>query len=159
MLRPRLCRTAARRCSSLSPAESMIRVFITSIGVVITAATLPANPAAMAVIPARSINRSFVLDVAFWPFRSRLRWIMFVRRYSNMGNCRPVKGKLRATSAVYPLQSRKGLLRNLDRTWSVVLWLQRFEPRAATICAFCFNTSAGVRMKQETSSAEEDAIE
>lgn len=41
----------------------------------------------------------------------------------------------------------------------MVLWLQRLEPRAETICAFCFSTSAGVRMKQETSSAEEDAIE
>lgn len=40
----------------------------------------------------------------------------------------------------------------------MVLWLQLDGPRAPTICAFCFSTSAGVRMKQETSSAEEDAI-
>ena len=38
-------------------------------------------------------------------------------------------------------------------------WVEALEEDFLTICAFCLRTSAGVRMKQETSSAMEEAAE
>lgn len=71
-----------------------------------------------------------------------------------------MKGRFRATSAVYPLHSLVGWRRNWDSTLNVALCLRvpAAGDRAVIICAFCLRTSAGVRMKQETDSAMEEAM-
>jgi hypothetical protein len=81
--------------SELSPAaDSMILVFTTSTGVVITAAKEPALPALIAVIIAVSLNVPIKVPLSF------LYSLIFVFKCSNMGNCIAVKGKFRAASAV-----------------------------------------------------------
>lgn len=49
--------------------------------------------------------------------------------------------------------------RNFERVWRVAFVEDEevVEEEDETICAFCFITSAGVRMAQETSSAREEA--
>jgi hypothetical protein len=72
-----------------------------------------------------------------------------------MGNCSAVKGKLRPANAVYPRQSASGFDRKRDSVSKVA----DEEDVDLIICAFCFITSAGVRMAQEMSSAREEAAE
>lgn len=78
-----------------------------------------------------------------------------------------VKGRFRATRAPYPRHSCKGWLRNWDIACNVALGGFLFAVGMVcvllllvmvTICAFCFKVSAGVRMKQDTHSATDDAI-
>lgn len=75
-----------------------------------------------------------------------------------------MNGRFRAASAVYPLHSCVGLL-NFLKAVIVALPSKTLLPLDGpvldfrTICAFCLRTSAGVRMKQETSSPVEEAIE
>lgn len=66
-----------------------------------------------------------------------------------------MKGRLRPASAVYPLHRASGFDLNFFKVTMVALVGEVLE----TICAFCFITSAGVRMAQETSSAREEAVE
>ena len=72
----------------------MIRVLTTSMGVVMTAATEPAELADIAVTVAVSH-----IDPVAVPCLDRYAW-MDVRRRSNMGNCMAVNGRLRPASAV-----------------------------------------------------------
>ena len=74
---------------------------------------------------------------------------------------------MRPASAVYPRQSCVGEL-NFRRAIMVAVPSKAFVRAGAeeddeedflTICAFCLRTSAGVRMRQETSSPVEEARE
>ena len=72
-----------------------------------------------------------------------------------------VKGRFLAASAVYPHHSWLGLL-NFFKACMVALpskALTDVEGDRLTTCAFCLRTSAGVRMKHDTSSPIEDATE
>lgn len=83
---------------------------------------------------------------------------MVLRKCSNKGNWIAVKGKFLAARAVYPLQSWDGCDLNLRSVINVALFLMEdVLEDLETIWAFCFRTSAGVRMKQETSSAVDEA--
>lgn len=82
-----------------------------------------------------------------------------------------VKGRFLATRALYPLQSWDGCDLNFCSVINVALFLiieelvvvvlvleeEEEEGLVVTIWAFCFSTSAGVRMKQDTSSAVDEA--
>lgn len=88
---------------------------------------------------------------------------MDVRRFSNSGNCMAVNGRLRPARAVYPLHIWVGLL-NFRRAWMVALpskSLLEVGERCFrdTICAFCLRTSAGARIRHDTSSPAEEATE
>ena len=71
-----------------------------------------------------------------------------------------MKGRLRPASAVYPFHSWAGEL-NFRRAIKVAVPSKALvgvvEEVFLTICAFCLRTSAGVRMRQETSSPVEEA--
>lgn len=64
-----------------------------------------------------------------------------------------MNGRFLPAKAVYPLQSASGFDLNLVRVWIVAF----VGEEDATICAFCFITSAGVRMAHDTNSAMDDA--
>lgn len=82
-----------------------------------------------------------------------------------------VKGRFLAARAVYPLQSWDGCDLNfcsvinvallffflIEELVVVVVVVMLLEEDLVTIWAFCFSTSAGVRMKQDTSSAVDEA--
>ena len=72
----------------------MMRVLTTSMGVVMTAATEPAEPAEMAVIMPRSSK--VPLDL-LWALRYARREVL---KCSYMGKCIAVKGRFLAASAV-----------------------------------------------------------
>lgn len=143
-----------------SPADSIILVFTTSIGVVTNDAIVPDAPALTAVIATLSIRLSTCSCAYFvgsssspaaslrCPFRSS----RCPFNHSKIGNWIPVNGRFRAASAVYPFHNFVGCRRNCARTFFVALIPVAWEG-PETICAFCLRTSAGVRMKQETSSA------
>lgn len=84
---------------------------------------------------------------------------MVFRKCSKRGNWIAVKGKFLAARAVYPLQSWDGCDWNFCRVINVALFLieEAVLEDLVTIWAFCFSTSAGVRMKQDTSSAVDEA--
>lgn len=84
---------------------------------------------------------------------------MVLRKCSNKGNWIAVKGKFLAARAVYPLQSWDGCVLNFCSVIDVALFLMEDAvlEDLVTIWAFCFRTSAGVRIKQETSSAVDEA--
>ena len=123
------------------------------------AATEPAVPADKAVT--NPVSSKVPVDTPFL-----FRYIcMLLRRNSNIGNCMAVKGKLRPASAVYPLHNCAGLLNFLSAVMVAlpsnallfVFSIDDVDENFRTICAFCFRTSAGVRIRQETSSATEEA--
>ena len=120
-----------------------------------TAATDPAEPADMAVmVPFSSV---VPLDLPCLFLRSVRRSF----RCSNMGNCMAVNGRFLATRAVYPLHSWVGFLNRFRATMVAFpskAFVDAFED-FLTIWAFCLRTSAGVRIRQETSSPIDEAAE
>ena len=67
-------------------------------------------------------------------------------------------------SAVYPLHNANGLARKRASVWVVALgrvlapWEDDDEDATLTICAFCFITSAGVMIAQDTNSPTDEAM-
>lgn len=142
-------------------AASITRVLTTSIGVVTTAAIVPDTAAENPVSTARSSTGPISCLVTFAPsffFASR-HSTTCDRMNSNIGKCKPVKGRLRPTNAAYPRHSFQGLCLNREITSSVAVGLCSPLPVCFCMtCAFCLSTSAGVSIRQETISAVEEAM-
>lgn len=71
-----------------------------------------------------------------------------------------MKGRFLASSALYPRHNRVGFLLNPLIIFNVTEGppFRVGVDEDTTTCAFCFRTSAGVRMKQETHSAREEEM-
>lgn len=134
---------------SPSPAVTIILVLTTSLGVVIHAANAPA-PAALP--PLISPVSSSVEG-----FPPGLDSPSFARRCSNAGNWRAVKGRLRATRAVYPVKSRREA--PVEVRWRKACSDVLVVPLVRSIWAFCLTSSAGARTRQDAISATAEAEE
>ena len=94
---------------SLPPADSIILVFTTSVGVVITAANAPDAAALTPVMTPVSVRLRFWLAKSAHFNDDLLSFHAHIRALtvSNTGNCTAVKGRLRAARAAYPVHSRR----------------------------------------------------
>lgn len=157
-----LCVVPVSRPLCVLPAMSIILVFTTSLGVVMNAATAPALPA---LPPA---TKPVSTTPLVWSCRPPSFFFhAHERSCSKMGNWSAVKGRLRATSAVYPVNNRRDV--SLPATWRKasrdvellrVVVFPFDEPLSSrSIWAFCLITSAGARTRHEASSAIADADE